>query len=238
MLRPRQISENEGDCIWRPSVDYQIFGLLEHNFSNQLRTPIIVCDKRSFRQTTAIIYPLFQLERRGHRFRDCVVNFITYTPKTITEFKPPGNLIIANVCNEVGIWSGTNSKLIADEWPTARSAYLNWYRNRINNDFSAGAVQFVRSTNNLTNRRVRIANMIAQSEYYRPIRYRSFEQCLLKVARKALRFGAPVHLAKPARHQTDSWRDLEDVINRILCSSGVSVFVFDPCLNLKPSTFC
>ena len=122
--------------------------------------------------------------------------------------------------------SNANSKRICRRWPQARSSYIRWYRNRIRNDFTLGAVQFVRVSNHLLNHRAFVANLIAQTDVLKPIRYKAFETGLLLICKKARRWGASVHLQSPTTIQSDCWRDMVVIIERILCAAGVRVFVY------------
>ena len=146
-------------------------------------------------------------------------------------------MIIAHVCNEVGVWVGEDAKAIASRWPQVRSAYYRWYRNRIRNDFTAGAVQFVEHFQRHRNHKTRIANMIAQPDHRRSVRFRSFEKCLLHVSRKAKKMEATVHMPKIGPDQTESWFELEAIILRMLCSSQINVFVYIPKSQQKKKWF-
>ena len=151
---------------------------------------------------------------------------IHYIEGVLTQIQPIGRHIVVSICNEVGIWSGANAKDIAKRWPQARTAYLNWYRHRIRNDFALGAVQFLRAHQPVRNQKSVIANLVAQSEVSRPIRYLPFEKGLIRIGQKALKIGATIHLPSPTMDQSDSWPDLEDIIIRVLSSSQIGVFVY------------
>ena len=135
-------------------------------------------------------------------------------------------MIIAHVCNEAGLWVGEHAKSIASQWPEVRLAYYRWYRNRIRNDFSPGAVQFVVQSIRRFHLKIRIANMIAQPDPQKKIRNRAFEKCLVQVGRKARRIGASVHLAKMKADQTQSWPQIEELLKRTLCTNQIQVLVY------------
>lgn len=151
---------------------------------------------------------------------------ITYVEGTLSQIYPVGHHFVLNICNEVGIWSGPNFRIVTKRWPYARTAYLNWHRHRLRNDFGLGGVQFVRTYSQLFNQRAFVVNLVAQSEVRRPIRCRPFEKALIRISRRALSWGATIHLQSPASTQSDNWPDLEDIITRILCSNGLSVTVY------------
>ena len=156
-----------------------------------------------------------------------------YIEGALSKIYPVGRHFVLNICNEVGIWSGPNFRIVTKRWPHARSAYLKWYRLRFRNDFGLGAVQFVRACNQLVNQRAFVANLVAQSEVSRPIRHRPFEKGLIRIGNRALRWGATIHLQCPTAVQTDSWPVLEDIIIRVLCSNGLRVSIYvSPTSNL------
>ena len=153
---------------------------------------------------------------------------LSYVDGEITFANSVGPIIVAHVCNELGVWVGANAKAIGKKWPRARSAYYQWYRNRIRNDFSAGAVQFVDQSQTQLNVRIRIANMVAQPDYRRAIRFRAFGKCLLAVSHKAKKIGASVHLPKFGTEQTSNWQELEAIVQRVVCNNQINVFVYSP----------
>lgn len=177
-------------------------------------------------ETASTRYEIISFITRSWGRGECVMTALSYVDGEVTSAKSVGPMIVAHVCNEVGIWIGKNAKTIARQWPEVRFAYYRWYRNRIRNDFASGAVQFVDQSQQNLQLKIRVANLIAQPNHRRAIGYWAFEKCLLAVALKARKIGATVHLSKIGIDQTQNWLYLEDMISRILSDNGIRVFIY------------
>src|SRR6516162_7686214 len=92
-----------------------------------------------------------------------------------------GNKIIAHICNDLGGWGKGFVLAVSRRWSEPETAYREWHRKRAGNDFSLGAVQFVR-----VEAYIWVANMIAQRGIKTgsngpPIRYEAVDKCLQKL---------------------------------------------------------
>lgn len=106
-----------------------------------------------------------------------------------------GPKLIAHVCNDRGK-SGKGFVLaISARWPEPEQAYRRWHRERANNDFGLGAVQFIQ-----VEPLIRVANMVGQHGLrggrVLPIRYDAVAECLGKLAGKARQLKASVHMPR------------------------------------------
>ena len=151
---------------------------------------------------------------------------------SVADPKSIGPQIIAHICNDFGIWSGSNAQEIARAWPRARSAFELWYRGRAHNDFGLGAVQFVNVNKTHFNRVVRVANMVGQrgtrhKSGGRPIRFKVLAQCLSQVAKRAKRMHASVHLPQLGINGSDqNWPMILDIIKDSVGRFRVPIYIY------------
>jgi hypothetical protein len=68
--------------------------------------------------------------------------------------------------------------------------------------------------------------MVAQRGLSRPVNYRVFRKCLEQVAWKAHQIRASVHIQFMDSSITDSWRDIQKLIENYVCKSGIDVFIY------------
>ena len=139
-----------------------------------------------------------------------------------------GVKIIAHICNDRGGWGKGFVVAISKRWPEPEDAYRAWYADRSRNDFGLGAVQFVP-----VEEYVWVANMVAQHGMTGgsggpPIRYEAVEECLAKVAQKAVELKASVHMPRIGCGLAGGkWEHIEPIIVKTLCASEVPVTVYD-----------
>jgi O-acetyl-ADP-ribose deacetylase (regulator of RNase III) len=139
-----------------------------------------------------------------------------------------GNKLICHVCNDVGGWGKGFVLALSKRWPQPEAAFRQWYRDRENNDFALGAVQFVQ-----VEPEVWVANMVGQHGLKHaggkpPIRYEAVEAALGRVADEAARLKASVHMPRIGCGLAGgTWDRIEPLIDRTLCGRGVEVFVYD-----------
>jgi len=106
-------------------------------------------------------------------------------------------------------------------------AFRKW-RQRAENDFGLGNVQFVQADEYIW-----IANMIGQhgmtiSAGKLPIRYEAVELCLDKVGAKARELEASVHMPRIGCGLAGGkWELIEPLITKTLCDKDVAVMVYD-----------
>jgi O-acetyl-ADP-ribose deacetylase (regulator of RNase III) len=139
-----------------------------------------------------------------------------------------GNKIIVHVCNDAGGWGRGFVLAISKRWPQPEMAYRRWYREREQNSFCLGAVQFARVESDIW-----VANMIGQHGLAReadrpPIRYEAVEAALLQVAEKGIELAATIHMPRIGCGLAGGkWGKIEPIILRTLCAKGVDVSVYD-----------
>ena len=153
---------------------------------------------------------------------------IIYTVGDATKPKGAGSKIIAHICNDIGAWGRGFVLALSKLSPAPERAFREWYRGRERNDFALGAVQFV-----FVSPDIKVANMIGQhgirkSQGVPPIRYDAVETALKTVGEKAQTENATVHLPRIGCGLAGGkWSEIEPLIERQICASGVPVFVYD-----------
>lgn len=147
-----------------------------------------------------------------------------------------GSKIIAHVCNDQGSWGAGFVLALSNRWDEPELQYRLWWRHRADFPFDLGKVQLVTVQSELW-----VANMIAQHGVANssvrfcgtyaevpPIRYEAVETCLSKVAMKAGELQASVHMPRIGCGLAGGqWENIEPIIKRTLCASGVSTYVYD-----------
>jgi O-acetyl-ADP-ribose deacetylase (regulator of RNase III) len=153
---------------------------------------------------------------------------IQYVKGDATAPHARGAKIVAHVCNDAGKWGKGFVLAVTARWPEAERAYRQWYRDRADNDFGLGAVQFV-----AVERWLRVANMVGQhgirgGTRTKPIRYEAVARCLETVAAKAVEVRASVHMPRIGCGLAGGkWERIEPLIVKALCEQEVSVTVYD-----------
>jgi O-acetyl-ADP-ribose deacetylase (regulator of RNase III) len=139
-----------------------------------------------------------------------------------------GVKMIAHICNDVGAWGKGFVLALSRRWPEPVQSFKRWYRDRVENDFALGAVQFVQVEDDLW-----VANLVAQhgirkKEGVPPIRYQALAQCLEAVAAKAKELNASVHMPRIGCGLAGGeWNHMEAIISKTLCEQDVPVTVYD-----------
>lgn len=138
-----------------------------------------------------------------------------------------GPKLIAHICNDKGGWGKGFVVAISKRWPEPEAAYREWHKNRVETDFGLGAVQFVQVRADIW-----VANMIGQHGMAGgatpPIRYEAVEQCLEKVAEKAVELKASVHMPRIGCGLAGGkWEKIEPIIVATLSERDVEVIVYD-----------
>jgi len=152
---------------------------------------------------------------------------ITYLTGDATCPQAAGNRLIAHVCNDLGKWGRGFVLALSRRWAEPERAYRDWHRGRAGNDFGLGAVQFVAVGPYLW-----VANMVGQHGVRRgrtpPIRYEAVEQCLRRVAAKAVELRASVHMPRIGCGLAGgTWERVEPLVVKALCEAGLAVTVYD-----------
>jgi O-acetyl-ADP-ribose deacetylase (regulator of RNase III) len=153
---------------------------------------------------------------------------IHYLQGDATSPQAKGNKIIAHICNDLGGWGRGFVLAVSRRWKEPEAAYRAWHRNRTDNDFGLGAVQFVPVEPDIW-----IANMIAQRGMRTgsegpPIRYEAVDECLRKLSNFALEQAGSVHMPRIGCGLAGGrWERIEPLIEGALSSRGIAVFVYD-----------
>jgi O-acetyl-ADP-ribose deacetylase (regulator of RNase III) len=138
-----------------------------------------------------------------------------------------GNKIIAHVCNHLGKWGKGFVMALSSRWPQPERSYREWHRDRADNDFGLGAVQFVQ-----VEKYIWVANMVGQHGVrggrIPPIRYEAVAACLRQVCQKARELDASVHMPRIGCGLAGgTWERIEPLIVAALCENDVEVTVYD-----------
>jgi hypothetical protein len=151
---------------------------------------------------------------------------------SISKPKSIGPQIIGHICNDLGIWRGRNAREIARGWPESERAYNRWFRDRFHNEFGLGAIQFVNVNRTHANQIVRVANMVAErgTRYkagVRPIRYKVLAGCLARLAQKALRMSASIHLPQIGMNGSNvHWPLVLEIVKDSIDRFRIPVFIY------------
>lgn len=137
-----------------------------------------------------------------------------------------GEKILVHICNDVGGWGKGFVLALSKRWHEPEAAYKNWYRSQV--DFRLGNVQFVQVENKII-----VANIIGQHHIVwkndiPPIRYQAVKEGLDKVAKKALKINASIHMPRIGCGLAGGrWDKIEKIINETLVNKGLDVWVYD-----------
>ncbi|MFE0170767.1 macro domain-containing protein [Streptomyces sp. NPDC059002] len=153
---------------------------------------------------------------------------ITYVRGDATAPFGKGVKLIAHVCNDLGGWGKGFVLAVSRRWPEPEKAYRTWHRERAQNDFGLGAVQFVD-----VGRGLWVANMIGQRGMRTgskgvPVRYEAIDTALRALADKAVELGASVHMPRIGCGLAGGkWSRIEPLITERLTARGIAVTVYD-----------
>lgn len=153
---------------------------------------------------------------------------IIYQIGDATKPQVQGNKLIVHCCNDLGAWGKGFVLAISKRWPSAEKAYRDWHKNKSNNDFALGSVQFVQVEPDIV-----VANLIGQRGITSrsnpfPIRYIAIEQGLIKVANFAINNSCSIHMPRiGAGLAGGRWEQISSIIEQTLTSNGLSVTVYD-----------
>lgn len=139
-----------------------------------------------------------------------------------------GVKLICHVCNDIGGWGKGFVLAISRRWDQPEAEYRKWHSSGRHGGFDLGAVQFVQ-----VEPYIWVANMIAQRGTKRgsngpPIRYLAVGQCLQKVAEKAMKLNASIHMPRIGCGLAGGkWSEIEPLIEQNLIVAGLAVTVYD-----------
>jgi len=153
---------------------------------------------------------------------------IQYIKGDATAPQGEGLKIIAHVCNDIGSWGKGFVLAVSKRWTTPEEAYRKWYKERTTNNFNLGAIQLVKVDDNTY-----VVNMIGQRGIKRgnnsiPIKYEAIAECLQRLAKKAIKLEATVHMPRIGCGLAGGkWDKIEPIIKAKLIDSGVKTIVYD-----------
>jgi O-acetyl-ADP-ribose deacetylase (regulator of RNase III) len=157
------------------------------------------------------------------------MTIIRYLVGDATRPAGEGPRVIAHVCNDIGGWGRGFVVAVSARWAAPEVEYRRWHRGELAGlPFALGQVQLVE-----VEERLWVANMIGQHGVSArggvpPVRYEAIEAALAGVAAFARQHGASVHMPRiGAGLAGGSWREIEPLIERTLCSVGIPVTVYD-----------
>lgn len=153
---------------------------------------------------------------------------IEYVEGDATQPLGEGVKLIAHVCNDAGGWGRGFVRAVSHRWSEPEAAYRRWHRQRADNGFGLGAVQFVQVGPYLW-----VANMVGQRGIKPvggvvPVRYEAIDTALAAVAVRAAELGASVHMPRiGAGLAGGTWSRIEPLIAERLIARGSAVTVYD-----------
>jgi O-acetyl-ADP-ribose deacetylase (regulator of RNase III) len=157
-----------------------------------------------------------------------IMSNITFIKGDATSPQGKGTKMICHICNDIRGWGKGFVLAISRRWEQPEEAYRGWHKERANNDFALGAVQFVK-----VEPFIWIANMVAQhgiksGSQGPPIRYEAVAKCLTKVAEKATEIDASIHMPRIGCGLAGGkWPKIEPLIEEHLCQRGLAVTVYE-----------
>lgn len=154
---------------------------------------------------------------------------IRYLQGDATSPQAKGPKVIAHICNNRGGWGKGFVLAISRRWPEPEAAYRRWHRDRATNDFELGAIQLIQVRPDIW-----VANMIGQHGIKTgrssgpPIRYQAVEQCLHRLAARAIDLEATVHMPRIGCGLAGGrWDRIEPLVINQLTEPGIPVTVYD-----------
>ena len=152
---------------------------------------------------------------------------LSYIVGDATKPAPPGNKIIAHICNDIGKWGRGFVMALSKKWPQTRQDYLVWFEGNYPLAFQLGEVQFVQVEPDIW-----VANMLGQhgirsrKQSAPPIRYDAVRRGLAKVAMFAQDKNASIHMPRIGTGLAGGkWELIEPIIKAEL--RELQTFVYD-----------
>lgn len=154
---------------------------------------------------------------------------LNYVEGDATQPLGEGPRLILHIVNDQGGWGRGFVVALSKRWKAPERKYRAWFSGALEGAAppALGMVQFVRVEDNLW-----VVNMVAQHGYSRPgspaIRYDALEEALEKVAERANRLGATIHMPRiGCGYAGGRWEEIEPIIERTLVKRGLRVTVYD-----------
>lgn len=153
---------------------------------------------------------------------------ITYLVGDATDPQVPGPKIIAHCVNDIGFWGAGFVLAISKRWSLPERDYLARARICQPNGLPLGEVRFIGATDE-----IEVANIVGQrgvrvDNGLPPVRYGALCVGFQRVACRARRAGASVHMPRIGCGLAGGeWSEVEQLILRTLIADGVPVYVYD-----------
>lgn len=144
---------------------------------------------------------------------------------TAPEEPSGGRMIICHVCNAQGGWGSGFVVALSRKWSGPEQEYRKLHRQY---GLQLGWVQMVQ-----VEKRIAVANMIAQHDYKRtpdgiPLDYDALRKCLDGVAQAAINNNCSIHMPRiGAGLAGGDWLRIADIIKAAMCDRGLQVTVYD-----------
>jgi O-acetyl-ADP-ribose deacetylase (regulator of RNase III) len=152
---------------------------------------------------------------------------IRYIEGDATDPGGSGRKIIVHICNDLGKWGKGFVLAVSKRWKEPERVYRNAFRRA---PFPAlGDVQFVPVTEAIT-----VANLIGQRDIVAttdgtpPVRYEAIREGMFKVAERAIREQANIHMPRIGCGLAGgTWDKIEPILMETLISTGIDATVYD-----------
>lgn len=138
-----------------------------------------------------------------------------------------GHKIVVHICNDAGKWGKGFVLALSKRWSEPEVSYRAAFAG--GGSLALGDVQFVDVDTTIT-----VANVVGQHGVARrgrsdvPIRYEAVRLGLRKVATRAAKDSASVHMPRIGTGLAGgNWAEIEPIIEETLIASGVPVTVYD-----------
>lgn len=153
---------------------------------------------------------------------------ITYLKGDITQPQSDGNIIIAHICNNKGVWDSDFCSAISKRWELPEHEYNQWYKMGYcieNSDKIKFELGFTQTIQVKSNPDVYICSMIAQESF---VILEALKDCIDYVSYIAYKKDATVHIPRIG-YEKDRyiWEQIEPLIQKTLIKSNVPTFVYD-----------
>ncbi|MFA5505962.1 MAG: Appr-1-p processing protein [Vulcanimicrobiota bacterium] len=154
---------------------------------------------------------------------------LIYRAGDVTTPVANGPAIIAQVCNDSGVWEGGLTTALSARWPEPERAYLKWYEDRLweEEPFGLGALQTVRVGPLLQVSSIVAEHGLLPHEGVPPIRYGALETALHKLLRVALKDNSSIHIPRIGTGSAGGdWARIERLLAKMLHPVELNIYDF------------
>ncbi len=166
------------------------------------------------------------------------VNKINYLKGDATDPRGDGNKIIALIINDkANSWGAGFARAVQEKWPFVLEEFKYW-KTHFKHQFALDNVLNAKIESDLW-----ASLMVSQHGYGKSrnprIRYSALEKCLKKLAEKAIKEKASVHMPRIGCGEAGgSWDIVSEMIEDILCSCDINVTIYDLPNTRSKKAFC